>query len=65
MVGELKVTATVKELMDAGVWDEVCDLLGLNPWAVNEGLMDSSESLTFTPTQSLFERLGLGRNLNG
>ncbi len=28
---------TLKELMDNYDWDKVCDVLGLNPWCINEG----------------------------
>jgi len=53
----MKVKVTVRELMDKGVWDEVCELLGLNPWCVNEGLMDSSEEIELTETQA--KQMGL------
>ena len=40
-------TITVRELMDDYDWDKVCEIKGLNPWCVNEGLMDSDEELDF------------------
>lgn len=51
------MNVAVSWLMGRGVWDEVCDLLGINPWAVNEGLMDSAETLTLTLDQAV--RLGI------
>ncbi len=56
----MKVTVTPKELFDhplIGMWDRVCDEVGLNPWAVNEGLMDSDEEITLTHEQA--QRVGL------
>ena len=38
---------TAKELMDKYKWDEVCNLKGINPWCINEGLMDSSYEISF------------------
>lgn len=36
---------TGSELIEAGLWDEYCDLTHTNVWAINEGLMEGSESL--------------------
>lgn len=44
---------TVRELMDLGLWIEVCDELGINEWAVNEGRMSSSEEVEMTLEQAL------------
>jgi hypothetical protein len=57
--GGTRVTVTARELLDRLVWDRACDMLGLNPWAVNEGQMDSGERLTFTLEQA--QTLGLLR----
>ena len=56
-VDGIQVTVTARELLDRLVWDRACDMLGLNPWAVNEGRMDSGERLTFTLEQA--RELGL------
>jgi hypothetical protein len=48
----LKILITPRELMDRTRWDEACDLLGINPWAVNEGRMDGDEELTLTEEQA-------------
>lgn len=53
----MKYVLEVREIMDRGLWDRVCDLRGINPWAVNEGLMDAGEELTFTDEEA--HRLGL------
>jgi len=39
----MKVVITAREAMDRGVWDQVCDLKGLNPWCVNEGAPSDME----------------------
>lgn len=39
---------SASDLMDLGKWDDVCELKGISVWAVNEGLMDSSEGIVLT-----------------
>jgi len=41
----MEIRMTIKELMDRGLWDEYCKLTGTNEWAVNEGLILSSETV--------------------
>jgi len=53
----MNIQITAKELLDKGKWDEACEIKGLNPWCINEGMMDSSESLSFTLKEA--EQLGL------
>lgn len=53
----MKVVTTPRELMDRSRWDEACGMLGLNPWAVNEGQMDSGDEITLTEGQAF--QLGL------
>ncbi len=31
--------ATARELLDSGLWQKVCEIEGINPWAISEGLM--------------------------
>lgn len=42
---QIKVTATVRQIIDAGVWDDYCQLSGCNRWAVSEGKIDSGETV--------------------
>lgn len=44
----------VKDLLP--IWEEVCELKGINPWAIAEGLMDKEDEITFT----LEEAVSLG-----
>lgn len=56
-IADFTVSVTVRRLMDRGVWDEFCSLRGVNPWAVNEGLLQETESFELTEQEAL--RLGL------
>ena len=52
---EIKITA--RDLMDKGLWMDACDMLGINEWAINEGLMVHSDILTLSEEQA--KKLGL------
>jgi hypothetical protein len=54
---EITVTVTAGEILDKGDWDVFCDLKGLNPWCINEGLMESSEKFTLTLEEARQVRL--------
>ena len=53
----MKLIITAEEAMDKGIWDEICDIKGYNPWCVNEGLMDEKEEITLTKDQARKLRL--------
>jgi hypothetical protein len=53
------IVVSVDDLMDRGVWEQACDLLGISVWAVNEGQIDAGEHLMLTPEQA--RTLGLLR----
>ena len=38
---------TVRQIMDLGLWDKVCEYKGINPWALNEGLIAEDEVIEF------------------
>ena len=42
-----KVTMTVKQIMDLGLWDKVCEYKGWDVWILNEGRIDSLEEVEF------------------
>jgi hypothetical protein len=49
----MKITLTVSELMDRGLWDLFCEARGISVWAANEGQIASDEECSFTtPTES-------------
>jgi hypothetical protein len=39
----MKIVVTAKELLDNYSWDVFCELRGINPWAVNEGMPSDTE----------------------
>ena len=43
----MKTTLTVRQIMDLGLWDKVCEYKGINPWALNEGLIAEDEVIEF------------------
>ena len=48
----MKIIVTAREILDRGDWDAFCELFGINPWAINEGLMEPSEEFTLTIKQA-------------
>ncbi len=48
---EITITTTAQEIMDRGAWEEFCELRGINPWCVSEGLMDPDEQFTLSPRE--------------
>lgn len=44
----MRLIVTAEELIDSGCWDQFCEEQGINPWAVNEGRMDSDEEFVLT-----------------
>ena len=44
----MKIIVTAEELIDRGDWDSFCEEKGINPWSVNEGLMDSDEEFVLS-----------------
>jgi len=54
---EIIVKVSTQELINLGIWEIACDVLGMNVWAVNEGLMDSDEIITLSQWQA--QELGL------
>ena len=53
----MEITITVKEICDKHLWEEACDILGINEWSLNEGQIDYDEILTVSEEQA--RKLGL------
>lgn len=53
----MELTITAGEALDYGWWEKVCDLKGINVWAVNEGLMNREEKIILTDKD--METLGI------
>ncbi len=47
----MKFVLTYSEILDKGNWDKFCELKGLNPYCMNEGLADSNEEVELTIEQ--------------
>ena len=39
----IKVSMTAVQILDLGYWEKFCEAKGINPWAMNEGLIDAEE----------------------
>ena len=53
----MKIVVTAREIMDAPLissWDHFCDRQGINPWCINEGLMDDDETFELTEEEARF-----------
>lgn len=51
------INITVREIIDCGRWDELCELKGLNPWGVNEGLINTDEVIELTDDEARILRI--------
>ena len=49
----MKLLITVRELIDMGIWEKVCDMKGINPYALSEGLMSEDEEIELSPEETL------------
>lgn len=56
----MKISITAGEAMDKGIWMEICELTGLNDWAINEGLMHRDDTIDLNEEQA--KKLGLIKN---
>lgn len=54
---EMEIKITINDLLDKGIWQEACEILGFNEWAVNEGLLDGDDIVTLTEEQARTLRL--------
>lgn len=48
----MELNLTVKEVVDRGIWEEVCKLKGINEYVLNEGLMDSEDVITLNENEA-------------
>ena len=39
------VTLTLGEILERYDWDKFCEIRGINPWCINEGLADSEDEI--------------------
>lgn len=48
----MKLIITAREALDKRVWDKLCELKGINRWAIHEGQMDDSQEITLTEDEA-------------
>lgn len=48
----MTITVTVSTLFERGLWLKACDITGISEWAVNEGQMDSNDTVTLSEVQA-------------
>lgn len=48
----MKIILSAEEILDGGYWEEFCEKHGINPWAINEGLMDSDEEFSLSEDEA-------------
>ena len=53
----MNISVTVREICDKGKWMDLCDITGINEWALSEGRIDYDERITLTDEQAC--KLGL------
>jgi len=53
----MRYVVTAGEINERGCWEEFCEMFCINPWAMSEGLMESSEEFKLTAEQA--KKLGL------
>jgi len=39
----MEIVITANEAIELGIWEQLCNLLEWNVWAVNEGAMDANQ----------------------
>jgi len=54
---KIKITITVQEIFQREMWSQVCNLIHIDEWAYNEGLIQNDTELEFTEEQAI--ELGL------
>ena len=53
----MNIKTSARELMERGLWNEACEVTGMNPYALNEGRMNAEDEITLTERQAT--RIGL------
>jgi len=51
-----KVSMTVKQIIELGLWDKVAEYLDINPYALNEGQISYNEVLEFDTEFKKFKK---------
>ena len=57
----LSYRVSVDTIISQGIWVNLCELKGMNPYAVSEGLIDKEKVLILTQEEA--EKIGLTINV--
>ena len=49
----MRIVLTASEINDRGCWERFCEERGIDVWAMNQGLMESSEEFSFTEEEAI------------
>ena len=58
----LSLTVTAKDLLSMSLWEDFCNLRGINPYAISEGLMEEEEIIYLNSAE--IKSLGIEIDLN-
>lgn len=50
---EPTVIVTIRDIFNAHHWDDFCDKYGMNPYAVNEGLVSMGDTVSISLTDCI------------
>jgi hypothetical protein len=53
----MKIVVTLREVLNNYDWDKFCEMRGLNPYCINEGLADGDDEVTLTQEEA--QELGI------
>jgi len=48
----MKIIITANEAIDLGIWDNICTIKGINPFAVNEGMISGDDEITLNEKEA-------------
>jgi len=44
----MKIQLTAREMLFSDCWDNFCQIYGIDPYAINDGLLDPDTTFSFT-----------------
>jgi len=53
----MKIIITADEAINLGLWAKLCEVKGLNPWAISEGIIVGHYEITLTEEEA--NKIGL------
>ena len=53
----MEIIITAQEALDRGLWDDLCKIKGINPYAITEGIMDRTTPISLNTEEAVKLRL--------